>query len=280
MIGGVTRNRLLTIVFSHFSEKARWALDYCGVDYEERPFMPLFSQLAVLAATRGRGGRRDEVSSRLSTPVLVTLDGSRLCDSTDIARWASAGLHAARDPLFPEPEVLDLVITLGRELGPYTRVFAYWHVLRSPKTLRALADSNIGGAQAFAFRIISPIAAVLIKRALGVTKAASEHALERVRAQVALAEQRLERSRYLAGDSFTAADLTFAALMAPVLLPSREDGYRVKVPALDELDPEARDVILELRETRAGAFALDVFRHHRGARYAISSERDGTARHR
>src|SRR6266850_4044034 len=115
-------NRLVTLVFSHYNEKARWALDYCGVEHEERAYLPGFSQLGVMLATRGRGGRADHVSSRWSTPVLITDDGDRLCDSTDIARWASARAGAGAGdpgPLFPDPEVLELVLALGRDLGPH-----------------------------------------------------------------------------------------------------------------------------------------------------------------
>src|SRR3954467_6303760 len=32
--------RLTTFVVSHFSEKARWALDFAGVTYEERRLLP------------------------------------------------------------------------------------------------------------------------------------------------------------------------------------------------------------------------------------------------
>ena len=82
-------HRLVTLAFSHYNEKARWALDVCGVEYREERWMPGFSQLAVLAATKGKGGKRDDVSSRLSTPVLITSEGETIVDSTDVARWAS-----------------------------------------------------------------------------------------------------------------------------------------------------------------------------------------------
>ena len=32
--------RLTTFVISHFSEKARWALDFEGISYAERPLLP------------------------------------------------------------------------------------------------------------------------------------------------------------------------------------------------------------------------------------------------
>jgi glutathione S-transferase len=260
-------HRLVTLVFSHYNEKARWALDYCGVDYEERGFMPGFSHLGVLLATRGRGGKADEVSSRLSTPVLITKEGDRLCDSTDIARWASARLgHGGPGPLFPDPAVLDLVLAMGRDLGPYTRLVAYWHAFRSETALRTLADANVSRRQALAFRVVSPFGKALIKRALSVNEPSYRRALQRVRKQVAKIDEQLARGPYLAGERFTAADLTFACLMAPAVLVSPAEGYGATLPHREELGTEACELIAEMRATRAGAFALEMFRRHRRAR--------------
>lgn len=253
-------HRLITLAFSHYNEKARWALDRCGIEYEERRFMPGFSQIAVMIATRGRGGQADKVSTRFSTPVLITRDGEAICDSTAIAEWASA---QAGDRLFPVPEVRELVDSFGRELGPYTRLLAYWHVLKKPRVVRSLARDNVSPRQALAFRVFAPIGTQLIRRGLGVTEARSQRALERVRAQVAQVEERLEGRRYLVGDSFTAADLTFAALMAPVLLITRAEGYGATLPDAEELGSEVRALIAEMRGTRAGAFALEMYRRHR-----------------
>ena len=44
---------LITIPISHFCEKARWALDRAGVEYEERAHLQVIHWLAVKRA----GGR-------------------------------------------------------------------------------------------------------------------------------------------------------------------------------------------------------------------------------
>ena len=258
-------NRLVTLVFSHYNEKARWALDYCGIPYDEQRFMPGFSQLGVLVATRGRGGRADAVSTRFSTPVLLT-EGATLCDSTEIARWASSHANGGGPgPLFPDPAVLDLVDRFGRDLGPHTRLVGYWHAFRSQTAMRTLAERNVGRWQALAFRMLAPIGRGLIKRGLDVTDERCRRSLDRVRTELAMVEERLARGPYLVGDSFTAADLTFAALMAPLLAPSREEGYGATLPTADELGPDARALVAEMRSTRAGRFALDMYRRHRRA---------------
>jgi glutathione S-transferase len=260
-------HRLVTLVFSHYNEKARWALDYCGIPYHEQRLLPGFSQLGVLVATRGRGGRADAVSTRLSAPVLLTAEGATLCDSTEIAAWASSRIGAGGPgPLFPDPAVRELVDRFGEELGPHTRLVGYWHAFRSRTAVRTLAAKNVGPFQGLAFRAMAPFGKGFIKRGLGVTDARCRDAMDRVRAQLALVEDRLAQGPYLVGGSFTAADLTFASLMAPVLLVSRAEGYGATLPDLDQFAADAREVVAEMRATRGGRFALDMFSRYRRGR--------------
>ncbi len=58
---------------------------------------------------------------------------------------------------------------------------------------------------------------------------------------------------FLLGDRFTAADLTFAALAAPVVLPS---DYGVRLPPLELLDEPTSRLIARGRAHPAGRFAL------------------------
>ena len=70
--------RLVTIPFSHYCEKARWALEACGVEYREEGHLPLFHVMPVKLAGGGR-----------TVPLLV--DGRTVvADSTPIIAWADA----------------------------------------------------------------------------------------------------------------------------------------------------------------------------------------------
>ena len=66
--------------------------------------------------------------------------------------------------------------------------------------------------------------------------------------------------RYLVGERFTAADLTFAALAGAVLMPPE---YSVPLPQPDVLPAEMAAVVRELRAHPAGAHALAMFREER-----------------
>jgi glutathione S-transferase len=102
-----------------------------------------------------------------------------------------------------------------------------------------------------------------IDRYLDVTPATAADSLVRVRATFDRVAERLDDGRsYLCGERFTAADLTFAALSAAVLMPPE---YGVPLPQPGELPEAAADVVHELRAHPAGAHALAMFRDERRA---------------
>jgi glutathione S-transferase len=72
---------------------------------------------------------------------------------------------------------------------------------------------------------------------------------------------------YLCGDRFTAADLTFAALAAAMVVPPE---YTVALPQpSDDAPQEPRAIIERAREHPAGRHALEMFRQHRRERAAV-----------
>ena len=66
--------------------------------------------------------------------------------------------------------------------------------------------------------------------------------------------------RYLCGERFSAADLTFAALCAPVLVPAM---YGVALPQPEILDEPTAALVERARAHPAGAFALRVIAEYR-----------------
>jgi glutathione S-transferase len=68
--------------------------------------------------------------------------------------------------------------------------------------------------------------------------------------------------RYLCGERFSAADLTFAALSAAVLVP---DVYGTPLPQPETLPPQIAALVRRAREHPAGEFALRVIAEQRHA---------------
>ena len=243
---------LITMPHSHFCEKARWALDLAGIDYLEEAHPPVFHWLATLR----RGGR--------SVPVLVH-NGTSYADSTDILLHVD-GLGAK---LYPhEPDLRNEAIRLEEEfdktLGPHARRWAYAQLLpHSALLLKAMTPGTAGFERAL-LPVMLPIAKQLIRKSLRISRENALRSLDLVDQVFGQVGQKLrDGSVYLVGNRFTAADLTFASLAAPVLLPPQ---YRGHMPELNEIPRPMRDEIVRLRETVAGRYALRLFAEHRQPR--------------
>jgi len=69
--------------------------------------------------------------------------------------------------------------------------------------------------------------------------------------------------KYLVGTQFSAADLSFASLVSPMLLAEQFGGSSL---ALSKYPTELREFCEKLRARKAGQYALDLYRNHRGKR--------------
>jgi glutathione S-transferase len=243
--------RLVTIPYSHYCEKARWALERGGITFVEETHAPLFAWRGAL----GAGGRR-------TVPVLVTDDGV-ISDSTDVLRWVDAHGRPPQ-PYFPAglPEVESLVSMFDRRFGPATRRVGYFHVLRADREyVEELLSTDVPAWEARGVRALGRLLPRAIRFGLKIDErgvARSKAAIDEVFAAV---DERLADGRStLMGDVFTAADLTFAALAGPIVMPptyAKRFGGAARLPA-----PLAA-IREEALATRAGAFAMRIYGSYR-----------------
>jgi glutathione S-transferase len=247
--------RLVTISTSHFCEKARWALDRLGLSYTEERHLPVFHQYFV---RRAGGG--------LTVPVLVT-DEEVVADSTDILQWLD---HRAPEPLRLYPadaealrEAEDLEELYDSELGPHTRRWAYFHLIKQRDLMPLLLD-GVGVWEQRLFRGLLPLVQFMLRRVLNLTPQAAERSRERIESVFESVEKRLDDGRrFLMGGRFQAVDLTFAALAAPVLFPA---DHGAGMPRLDQVPPAMAEQVEAWRRSPAGLFALRVYREERRRR--------------
>ncbi len=249
-------HRLVTMPFSHFCEKARWALDAAGVQYVEDGHCPGLHRIAV----RRAGGHS-------SVPLLVTDDGEVLAESALIVLFADRRARADRK-LLPEDgrartEALALEKRFDLDLAPHVRRFLYFHLLpRKADTLR-LFDIQTPRAERVAVRVAYPLLRRAMRRMMHIDEASALESRERTRRVFDEVGALLSDGRaFLTGDRFSSADIAFAAFAAPLVLPAE---HPVTSPARlggalpDAVAAEAH----QIQMTPAGRFAARLYREHR-----------------
>jgi glutathione S-transferase len=253
--------RLLTIPISHFCEKARWALERAGVEYREERHV----QGVHRVVSRRAGGKG-------TLPVLVTDDGV-YTESEDILRYADTRL-APEERLFPsEPSLRDEVVALSRRLdaglGPDARRLMYAHMLPRRKELLPVNNQGVPAWEDRFLRLGWPLMRRIATRDLGIGPTTIRDDDARVRRELDEVARLLADGRpYLCGERFTAADLTFAALAAAVVVPPE---YGTQLPQPGEMPGPVGAVVKSFRQHPAGAFALELFRTQRHARVGATA---------
>jgi glutathione S-transferase len=247
--------RLVTIPISHYCEKARWALERASIPYSEERHV---QGVHILAARRAGGGS--------TVPVLVTPGGS-IGESADILHWVDERTPAEHR-LFPverseRDRVERLCGRLDGELGPKGRRLMYVHVFAEHEVALKFNNQGVPAWEDRAIRFGWPIAKRVIHSKLAITpgiEIEDEAAVWRELDFVAdlLADGR----RWLCGERFGAADLTFAALSAPIVVPPE---YGVALPPLEEFPPVVVDFVERARDHPAGRYALWLFAEQRRA---------------
>jgi glutathione S-transferase len=238
-------NRLITIPISHYCEKARWALKLGNIPYKEEPHLQLFHLIYVKLAGGGD-----------TAPLLVTPDGP-LNDSTDILKWVDSKLPEDRK-LYPADvriEVEELEDYLDEGLGVAGRLWMYTYMLHQlPTIIKYSKTHGVPLHERLLMPIIFPLGRSRINGILGLTSTSREDSQRDVdKAFDKIASRLSDGRKFLIGNKFTAADLTFACLSAAVLLP---ENYGVALPALSELPSEMTTQIMKWRNHPAGKFAM------------------------
>jgi glutathione S-transferase len=238
------------IPFSHYSEKARWALDYKGIAHRRRVLGANYL-LRVWRAT-GQG----------KLPVLW-LDGCAIADSTRII--AALEERCPEPPLYPREaaareRALALEDDLDETLGPALRAAVVTPLLRHhPDIALRVLTTGMGSKAYPGLRRVLRVFPWFYR----LRHKISERNLEGDRATVATALDRIEHVRqgraYLVGEAFTVADLTAAALLGPLLQPPE-----LQYPLQLELPSYLRDYRAMLLRHPATQWAADIYRLHRG----------------
>ena len=201
--------RLYQIPFSHNSIKVRHVLGLKGVEHE---------QVSINPALRGEVKR---ISGQELVPVLVD-GGNVVSGSTPILLYLEE--RFPEPPLLPEePQELAecrvLMDWADATFMALTRRLAYFQVLSAPGQLGELF---FPGMPAPVKRIAGSGATVVLRLRFGISEERNRRDETSARHAARVAADRLAGADHLIGDSLSLADITLAAMVAPIQYGSPE----------------------------------------------------------
>jgi glutathione S-transferase len=244
------------IPVSHYSEKARWALDHKRFPHRRRVILPGGHMLVSGWLTQGQSK---------TFPVLDFGDRA-IGDSSAII--AELERLSPERPLYPDGtdernRALELEEFFDEELGPQIRLLMWHETRRDPERMADLAEqmapqalANLPGARAFARTFASTFVAA--RYGVADDSAAAEArevvvaCLDRLDAELASSD-----SGYLVGDSFSVADLTAASLFYPMVNPPNGPAM------VKDFPPALEEFLAPLRERPSYEYVDRMYREQR-----------------
>lgn len=236
---------LYVFAISHYCEKARWALDHFGIDYELRYVAP---------------GEHGEIARKLGAPKssvpYLSLDGRVIQGSANIISWAeeksgSTPFSAACGEI--ERRIDDVA-------GVHVRRFYYSEALvEHPSTVRPIFTRDLSFARKMKIGLAwGKIRKIMMARMdLGAQQGEESKAI--VDAELAWIDGLLADGRgYLVGDDFSRADIAVASILSPLALPPEHPVYnRVNHP------PRMADDIARWEQRPTLQWVRDIYSKHR-----------------
>lgn len=239
-------NTLVSIAPSHYCEKTRWSLELAEIPFTEQIHVPFFH----VSAVKKVGGTR-------STPVLKT-DSALLDDSTLITQWIAEQPNIAWSPFGHTENEKERSQhwehELGRKLGVLTRLVAYHHLLPAKQQIQNCMQRAPHTEQQW-FGWGYPIFAWMMRRGMNINAKSAQQATKSIWKIFEDIEQNVT-GEYLVGNQLTIADLTLAALSAPLILPAK---YGAPLPSLEDIPVSAKDLCLKLRAHPTGQRVLRLY---------------------
>jgi glutathione S-transferase len=207
---------------SHFCEKARWALEYKRVAYQPVNLLPGFHVKSMR-----------KLAAKSCLPVLV--------DEETVVQESSA-IITYLDTKFPSPSLtphepqaarvaLDWERYLDEHIGVSLRLWYYHHALPYRDLGRRFLLQGSSWPRSALFKLAYPKVREKMLRFMNINADTARQAEEQLLVALERLDEALEGSGFLVKDSFSRADLTACALLAPWCLP--QEGQAIPKPLLE-----------------------------------------------
>ena len=240
---------LYDFTFSHYSEKARWALDFKGVPYTARHLLPGFH----MRTTR-------KLAPRSSVPILKT-DDAVIQGSSEIIDFLEKNFPERRlTPSDPQEanSALEWEKYLDVEIGVTLRLWFYFHTLPDRDRALKFLCTDVPWFQRSVFALTFTPLRRKMTQLMNINAENASSAERRFALAFDRLDQALERGPYLVGNSFSRADMTACSLLWPLCRPGESEA---DVEAL--LSPTVCALRKQLQHRRFYGWVLERYQRDR-----------------
>ncbi|NQZ58043.1 MAG: glutathione S-transferase family protein [Lentisphaeraceae bacterium] len=241
--------KLLEFPHSHYCEKARWALDFKGLDFQTVPLLPGFHIITVR-----------KYAPATSVPVLL-LDNKSVQGSSEILNFLDE--NYPQSPLMPKDaqqqrQCLEIEHSMDEKLGENLRRILYHRLLAYPDFIRYCFTQPMPTYKKAIVALLYPV----LRRKMHKQFVVSEERVEQARSDFddtmnELADLLGQRA-YLIGDTFTRADLSVASMLSLLVMPEEHP-----FPWREYPNPQARAFHTKYQTHPVFIWAKEIYKKHR-----------------
>lgn len=210
--------RLYQFPVSHFCEKVRWALDYKGLHYEVQDLLP------------GRHVRTiRSLAGSSSVPLLID-NGLKIQGSAEIIDYLEQQYPQHRlTPVSSKYQAIarEWEQRLDDETGPDVRLLCYHYLLQQPSLIIPLLSYRQPWHVSWLLRLGFGKVEKGMRRWMRINERTAAAAQQRLQHTLDELGQAYQQGPFLAGPEFSRADISAAALLAPLFQPA---GFDVPWP--------------------------------------------------
>lgn len=236
--------------FSHYNEKARWALDYKGVAHVRRSVLP-----------GPHGVQITRLSGQPQVPVLriggeLVKGSSAIIDSLERSH--------PEPPLVPadaaeRERAFEIREQFDDEVGPAVRMALFFDTLPEPDYLARMFSTGKGTLTRAVYRGMMPLVGLVMKRSMKIDAEGAARARERTREALDFVAKHAGPEGYLVGRRFSVADLTAASLLMLTTYPPE-----IQPPLPESPSKTFRAWVARWADHPGTAWVREMFKRHRG----------------
>ncbi|HEX5033240.1 MAG TPA: glutathione S-transferase family protein, partial [bacterium] len=166
-------------------------------------------------------------------------------------------------PLDPQQaaEAREWELFLDREIGVHLRRYFYHYLLAQPAMAKRMILHNTSFSTRAIYAFAFPAIRRLMRRAMNIRPETAEKSRQRLLQAIDRLNDTLKNRSYLVGDRFSRADMSAAALLAPLCTPPE---HSFPFPKEEEMPEVLRDFRAAHRQEPFFQWTLKLYREHRG----------------